>query len=68
VNAAFCDDGNIVSGSLDKTFRRWSTEGNELNCYTMNSFGMWSLAFTKDGKKALTGSNDYTLRYWKLSD
>ncbi len=67
VRAEFLPDDQVISGSLDKTIRVWDlNRAKELDTYKLQSFGMWSLAFTNQGDKCLTGSDDFTLRLWKL--
>lgn len=56
-----------MSGGLDKTIRVWDLdEGKEIRSFTIGTYGMFSLAFTKEGDKALTGSDDFALRLWKV--
>ncbi len=56
-----------MSGGLDKTIRVWNLdEGKETRSFTIGTYGMFSLAFTKEGDKALTGSDDFALRLWKV--
>lgn len=61
-------DNHAISCSLDKTFRLWDlNSGSELGVSTIGPFGMWGVAMSSDGSRALTGSNNYYLRLWQLS-
>ncbi len=65
--AVFLGLDKAMSGGLDKTIRVWNLdEGKELRSFTIGTYGMFSLDFSKEGDKALTGSDDFALRLWKV--
>lgn len=70
---AFVSNSNaIISASSDGTLRLWDTEtGVEVYRYTVrNSFGravaMRAVAINADGRKAVTGMEDATVRQWEI--
>lgn len=66
--AVFISADKAVSGGLDKTLRVWNLdEGKETKAFTTGAYGMFSIDFSKDGGLALTGSDDFAFRLWKLA-
>lgn len=70
---AFVTDSNaIMSASADGTLRLWDTlSGSEIYRYSVvNSFGrsiaMRSVTLSKDGRRAITGMSDGTIRQWQI--
>jgi len=78
--ALTADGKRAVSGSDDKTLRVWDLEGSQpprvlegphhpvdnrdgLDC---SPGGVYAVALTADGKRAVSGSDDKTLRVWDL--
>ncbi|MCA9816251.1 MAG: WD40 repeat domain-containing protein [Cyanobacteria bacterium HKST-UBA01] len=60
-------DNRAMSCSLDKTFRLWDVStGQELSASTIGPFGMWGVAMNDVGTRALTGSNNFSLRLWQI--
>jgi WD40 repeat protein len=56
----------IISGSEDKTIRTWGADtgaavGNPLEGH---SEGVWSVAYSPDGRYITSGSGDKTIRTW----
>ena len=52
----------------DDTVRLWDVEtGEELHRFEGHTSRVESVTFSPDGKRALSGSNDKTLRLWQLS-
>jgi hypothetical protein len=73
IRVAFSADGKwIVSGSSqhqerDQTIRVWDAEsGRRLRAFTGRAT-VWTIAFTLDGRSALSGGTDENLRFWHLS-
>ncbi|MEZ4545384.1 MAG: hypothetical protein R3C24_16000 [Cyanobacteriota/Melainabacteria group bacterium] len=40
--------------------------GRELSASTIGPFGMWGVALNDIGTRALTGSNNFSLRLWQI--
>ena len=60
----------LASGSADKTIRLWSgVDGVDMHhggTLTGHNGNVTSLAFSPDGKSLMSGSDDYTIRWWEL--
>ncbi len=60
--------GGLFPGSGDKTLRLWDVaSGREIEKFEGHSSRVDSVAFSPDGKTALSGSNDETVRLWDLA-
>jgi WD40 repeat protein len=65
---AFSSDGKyIVSGSVDNTIRIWDARtGAKLNTFVGHSDDVASVAFSRDGRRLLSGG-DASTRLWNVS-
>ncbi|HAD14838.1 MAG TPA: hypothetical protein DCF33_20615, partial [Saprospirales bacterium] len=67
-SVAFSPDGkHVISGSLDKTAKRWDLSGKEITTFSGHSANINAIAFSPDGQKVLTGCLDNTAKLWDLS-
>jgi WD40 repeat protein len=73
------DGKRLLSGSQDATLRLWDVEtGKELLCLRDQPGGVWCVALTRDGRRALSGAgmvhdgrqwvtgSDHAVRLWDL--
>jgi len=69
------DSKTLVSGNyFDKTIRLWNAKTGkekrklELKDHAVGSlfFGVWSVAFSPDGKTLASGSGDETIKLWDV--
>jgi len=61
------DGKTILSGSDDKTIKRWNLEtGKELKTFRGHQDYVKSVAFSPDGKTMVSGSDDKTIKWWDL--
>ncbi len=58
-------DGNIVSGSHDKTIRVWDMQGKELAICRGHEAEVRSVCVTNDGK-IVSGAHDASIRVWDI--
>ena len=74
--ALTADGKRAVSASSDHTLRMWDLEGNRWmrllrghrrpRVLEGHADAVWAVALTADGKRAVSGSCDHTLRVWDL--
>jgi WD40 repeat protein len=65
-NAILSPDGRLVLGG-GKVVTLWDAEtGKELHTFVGHSDQVWSVAFSSDSRRAVTGSNDRTAKLWDL--
>jgi serine/threonine protein kinase/WD40 repeat protein len=78
-SVAFSTDGRrILSCSGDKSYSRWRIKGDctvrlwdvetrkELRRFTAHDDRVNCVAFTSEGRQAVSGSDDGTIRFWRL--
>jgi WD40 repeat protein len=54
--------------SHDPTLRLWDVaSGKQVHCFTGHEGAIFSIAFSRDGRFALSGSHDGTLRLWDVA-
>ena len=59
----------LASGSNDNTIRLWDTvTGVHKQTLTGHTSGVYSVAFSPDGRTLASGSNDNTIRLWQFTD
>jgi WD40 repeat protein len=65
-SVAFSPDGQrIMSGSEDKTIKRWDAQtGSELRTFGGHSYFINSVAFSPDGQRIVSGSYNKTAKLW----
>lgn len=57
----------LTAGFGDKTVRVWSLpDGKELHCFTGHTTRVLGVAFSRDGRQALSSDADCTIRLWRL--
>ena len=59
----------MVSGSLDRTVRRWDVEGEVCigDSLVGHESDVWSVALNEDRDLIASGGNDGTIRLWRMS-
>ncbi len=64
---AVTNDDNIIVGS-DFSLKLYDSEGNILKEFLGHTGGVWSLATSPDGRYFASGSDDQTIKLWKLDE
>ena len=55
-------------GAVDNTLKLWDVAtGRELRTFSGHTANVWAVAFSPDGKLALSGSDNRTLRLWDVA-
>jgi WD40 repeat protein len=58
----------LASGSVDKTIKLWGVStGHERATLRGHSSGVFSVAFSPDGKQLASGSMDNSVKLWTIS-
>ena len=58
----------MVTASGDKTARLWEVaSGKEIGVLKGHDGGVWSAAFSPDGRQVVTASGDKTARLWEVA-
>ncbi len=67
INAiAFSQDGQIASGSADRTVKLWDLGSNLLSTFSGHSSLIDAVTFSPDGRLIASGSWDYTIKIWDV--
>ena len=57
-----------MSGSYDKTLKVWHAQtGQETLTLKGHSEPVWSVSYSPDGKRIVSGSDDKTVKIWDIS-
>ena len=57
----------MVSGSVDGSVRVWDAVTGDMECVLKgHSHRVWSVAFSHDGTRVVSGARDRTLRFWNV--
>ena len=63
----YVPDGRILSGGMDSKICLWNKAGSRCNDLTGHSHSVSCIVASNDGKYALSGSYDKSIRVWNLS-
>jgi WD40 repeat protein len=59
----------VISGSADRTVRLWDTAtGRELAQFTGHEGGVSRVAFSPDGRRAISSDTEGVIKLWQLPD
>lgn len=71
-SVSFSPDGRLIAAGVgstgkDCTVRVWEVEtARQIHCFTRHTGSVMTVAFTPDGNQVLSGSDDGTIRLWRL--
>src|SRR5947209_874378 len=61
-------DGRQMVTAGGDALRLWDLETDKaVRVFGEDQSGYWSVAFSRDGRQVVTGSNDHTARVWDLA-
>lgn len=58
----------LASASFDKTIRLWDVSGQCLHVLASHTMPIYSLCFTPDGGFLASGSDDQSIKFWKVDN
>lgn len=64
--AAFSPDGRLTATQFDGIIRLWKPDGTLVKTIPGHRAGVWGLAFSSDGQRFVSASEDKTAKIWKI--
>jgi WD40 repeat protein len=66
LSVVFDCTGDLLSGSLDGTIKRWNRQTGCQQTLVGHGGGVWCLALSADGSLLASGSQDQTIKLWEV--